>query len=203
MRNERFKSCGKRRGLCADRAGEIGRHHGIVLRGVRERLGREPVAHGDFRRALIGRQLIEQGAIVARIDDYGDRGMVLRRGAHHGRAADVDVLDGILVAAVGPRHGGGKRIEIDGEQIDGLDAVLAHDLLVEAAAPEKAAVDLRMKCLHPAAHDLRKAGVLGDFLDRDAVTAPGAWRCRRSRAARCRAPSARARTRRSQFYRKR
>ena len=41
---------------------------------------------------------------------------------------------------------------------------------VDAAAPEKAAVDLRVQGLDAAVHDFRKAGVFGDFLDRNAVT---------------------------------
>ena len=95
--------------------------------------------------------------------------MILRRGAHHGGPADVDVLDRVVVGAVGPRHGLGERIEIDGQQIDGLDAVLAHHLFVDAAAPQEPAVDLRMQRFHAAAHDFRKAGVLGNFLDGNSV----------------------------------
>ena len=169
LRNDRFRSSGNVGELAADRAGEVRGHHGIVLRGVRERLGRELLAHGDMGRALIGRQLVEQAAVIAGIDHHRDRGVILRRRAHHGRAADIDVLDRIVVAAVGPRHGRGKRVEIDREQIDRLDAVLAHDVLIDAAAPQQAAVNLRVQGFHPAAHDLGKAGVFGDFLDRNAV----------------------------------
>ncbi len=95
--------------------------------------------------------------------------MIFRRGAHHGRAADIDIVDRIVVGAVGAAHGGGERIEIDRQQIDGLDGVLAHHRLIEAAPAQQAAVNLRMQGLDAAAHDFRKAGVLGDFLDRDAV----------------------------------
>jgi hypothetical protein len=68
-----------------------------------------------------------------------------------------------------PRHGGRKRIEIDDEQIDRLDAMLAHHVLIETPAPEQAAVDLRVKRLHPSAHDLGKARVLGNLFHRDTV----------------------------------
>ena len=131
------------------------------------------------RRALIRGELVEQGAVVAGIDDHRDRGVILGGGAHHRRAADVDILDGVVVAAVGARHGGRKWIEIHDEQIDGLDAVLAHHVLVETAAPQQTAVDLRVKSLHPAAHDLGKARVLRDFLHRDAV--PHQELCRAAR----------------------
>ena len=156
--------------LPADGAGEVSRYHGIVLRRVRESLGRELLTHADVGSSLIGGQFVEQTAIVARIDHHGDRGVILRGGAYHGRAADIDVLDRILVAAVGPRHGRGERIEIDRQQIDRLDAVLAHHLFVQAAASQEPAVNFRMQSLDPASHDLRKAGVLGDFLDGNAVT---------------------------------
>ena len=96
--------------------------------------------------------------------------MVLGGGAHHGGPADVDVLDGVVIAAVGPRHGGRERVQIHREQVDGLDVVIAHHVLVDAAAPEQTAVDLGMQGLDAAAHDFRKAGVLGHFLHRDAVT---------------------------------
>jgi hypothetical protein len=119
--------------------------------------------------AVCANQLIEQGAIVARIHDDGDGGVILRGGAHHGRAADVDIIHRIFVAAVGARHRGGKWIQIDGQQIDGLDVVRAHHLFIEAAPSQQAAVNLRVQSLDAAAHDFREAGVFGHFLDRDAV----------------------------------
>ena len=61
LRNDRFRSSGKRRGAPADRAGEVCRYHGIVLRGMRKRLGRELLAHDDVGRTLVGRQFIERG----------------------------------------------------------------------------------------------------------------------------------------------
>ncbi len=136
---------------------------------MREGLGGELLAHGNIRGALIGGQFIEQCAIIARIHDDGDGGVILRGGAHHGRAADIDIVDRVLVAAVGARHRGGERIEIDGQQIDGLDVVRAHHRFIEAAPSQQAAVNLRMQGLDAAAHDFREAGVLGHFLDRDAV----------------------------------
>ena len=77
---------------------------------MRERLGRELLTHDDVRRALVRGQLIEQAAIVARIDDHRDGCVILGRRTHHRRPADVDVLDGILIAAIGPRDGRCKRV---------------------------------------------------------------------------------------------
>ena len=85
--------------------------------------------------------------------------MVLGRGAQHRRPADVDVLDGVVVAAARPGGGRGKRIEVDDQQVDRLDAVFAHHLVVLPAPTEQAAVHLRVERLDPPVHDLRKARV--------------------------------------------
>ena len=122
-----------------------------------------------LRRALVGGQLIEQRAVIARIHDHGHRGVILRGGAHHGRTADIDIVHRVVVAAIGARHGGGEGIEIDGQQIDGFDVVLAHHRFVDAAPSQEAAVNLRMQGLDAAAHDFGKAGVLGHFLDGNTV----------------------------------
>ena len=47
--------------------------------------------------------------------------------------------------------------------------MIAHDRFVGATPAQQAAMDLRVQRLDAAAHDLGKAGVLGDFLDGDAV----------------------------------
>ena len=47
----------------------------------------------------------------------------------------------------GARDGGRKRIEIDDQQVDRLDAVRAHGLIVGAAPAEQAAVHARMQRL--------------------------------------------------------
>ena len=57
---------GKGRRFAADGAGKIGRHHRIVLRGVRKRLRRKLLAHRDVGRALIRGQFVEQTAVIAR-----------------------------------------------------------------------------------------------------------------------------------------
>ena len=79
----------------ADGAGEISRHHRVVLRGMRKGLGGKCLAHGELVAALVGRQFVQQAAIIAGVDDHGDRGVILRRRPHHRRSADVDVLDGL------------------------------------------------------------------------------------------------------------
>ena len=72
--------------------------------------------------------------------------MVLGRAAQHGRAADIDVLDGVLERAVGLRDGGFERVEVHDDEVDELDAVLLGflEVLMRIAAAEEAAMDLRV-----------------------------------------------------------
>ena len=92
--------------------------------------------------------------------------MVLRRGAQHGRAADVDVLDRVGEAAIRIRHRLLERIEVDDQQVDPCDAMLAHRVGVGITPREQSCVDLRMKRLHAAVHHLREPGVRRDLDDR-------------------------------------
>jgi len=70
--------------------------------------------------------------------------MILGRRAHHGGSADVDVLDRIFDRAAGLRD---RRatVEVDDDQVDRRDVVLAHDGFVDAASAEQAAVNLRVQ----------------------------------------------------------
>jgi hypothetical protein len=114
-------------------------------------------------------ELIQHIAIIRRVDHDGNGLVVLGGGAHHGRSADVDVLHRVLVAAA--RLGNRRRegVQIHGQQIDGVDFMLTHDRIINAAPAEQPAVDFRMQGFHPPVHDFRKASVLGHFLDGHAV----------------------------------
>ena len=108
-------------------------------------------------------ELGQHDRVVARVDHDGDVGVVLGRGADHGGAADVDVLDaGREVGALG--DGRFERIEIDDEEIDRADAVRLHRarMLAVVADREQAAVHLGMQRLDAAVHHFGKAGELGD-----------------------------------------
>ena len=80
----------------------------------------------------MGVEFVEKRLVILHVDDDVDEPMVLGRGADHGRAADVDILDHRVI--VGTRSDG--RLD--------------------------AAVDFRMQGLHPAVHHLGKARQLGD-----------------------------------------
>ena len=63
-------------------------------------------------------------AYCAGVGQHRDVLPVLRRRAHHRRAADVDVLDRVFERAAGLGDGGLERVEVDDQQVDRADAVL-------------------------------------------------------------------------------
>ena len=54
---------------------------------------------------LVGGHLIENDSIISRIDNHCDGLVVLGGAAQHGRAANIDILDGVLEGAVGLGNG--------------------------------------------------------------------------------------------------
>ena len=176
---------------------EITGDHRVVARRVRKRLGREARSRRRGRAAVVRGQLREH-----RGDSRPDRPprprrcVILRGGPQHRRAADVDVLDRLGVAAVRPRDRLRERIEIHHQQIDRLDAVQRHDLIVDAAPAEQAAVDLRMQGLDAASHDLGESRVVrhlahAEAAARSRLAVPPVERSSMSRAVSARARSTR------------
>src|SRR5690606_1226354 len=134
---------------------EVVGDHAVVGGGVPEGLDHQGVAGAVGELAVVGLQFVDDRAVVAGVHHDGHGPVVLGGGAHHGGAADVDVLDGGGQVAVGVRHRGGEGVEVDHHHVDGLDAVLRHHPVVDAPAAEDAAVDLRVQGLDPAVHHLR------------------------------------------------
>ena len=95
-------------------------------------------------------------------------GVVLGRRADHRGPADIDILDRVLEAAVGIGDGLLERVEVDDHEVYGLDAVFAHDIVVDAAAAQNAAVHLRMQGLDAPRHHFGEARVIRNFGHRDA-----------------------------------
>jgi hypothetical protein len=135
----------------------------VVLRGVGESLFRQVEAGGIGQRTAVGLHLGNQRRVVGRVGDDGDMAVVLGRGAHHRRTADVDVLDGV-VEGVRLRHRGDEGIQVDAYQVDVAHAMLVHrrDMFGQVAARQDAAVHLGMQRLDPAVEHFRKAGVFAD-----------------------------------------
>ena len=99
-------------------------------------------------------QLGQHHAVVGGIDHDPDVVVVLGRGAHHGRAADVDEFD---------RRVRGERVEVADHQVDEADAQLVEgvEVLGLGAVGEDAAVDDRVEGLDPAPEHLGGAGQVG------------------------------------------
>ena len=141
----------------------------VIGRRARVGLLRHLAAEAQPRRAVVGLQFLEQARIILDVDDHDDVGVILRRGANHRGAADVDVLDH-LVERRGALKRVLERIEVDHQEIDGRDAVRDHRRLMRGIGTngEQAAVDARMQRLQPAVHHFRKSGELRDVDDGDA-----------------------------------
>ena len=131
---------------------EPGGDRGLVRGRVREGLGGELASRLGVD--LAGRLDLEQERVVA-VDraDRRDVLEVLRRGAEHRRAADVDHLDGLLLAHVLPARDLREGIEVHAHEVERLDSVLLERLHVRlhAAPSEDRAVDPRMQRLDAAA----------------------------------------------------
>ena len=118
---------------------------GIDLRGQRQ----ARAIAGRPRRVHFGKH----ARVIRGVDHHrhpASLGAVIFCGcAQHGGATDVDVFDRVGERAVGLRNGFTKRVQVDDEQIDAIDAVLGHRLQVlgAVAPPEQATVNFRVQRL--------------------------------------------------------
>ena len=91
-------------------------------------------------------------------------------GAHHGRAADVNVFNRVFQRAACFGDGGGKGVEIDAHKVNIADAVFRHlrGVVAQIAPPEYAAVDFRVQGFDAAVQHFGKARVVRHFNHGDA-----------------------------------
>ena len=141
---------------------------------MRECLGGKTGTGVDAGGAIVGVELAQNLRIVDRIDDHSHRVMVLGRGTHHGRPADIDVFDGIRIGAVGFGHGLRERVEIHDQKVDGRYVVLCHNGVVDAATAQEAAMHARVQGFDAPVHDLGKAGIGADVDYRETRVPQGA-----------------------------
>jgi hypothetical protein len=115
-----------------------------------------------------GRQGRQEGRVLLGTGQHRHIGMVLGGGAHHRRAADIDVLDRHLPGHIRARDGFAEGIEIHHHHIDRIDALGGQiSLMGRLIAPgEDAAVDAWVQRFHASAQDLRCSGVLRHLGDR-------------------------------------
>ena len=126
---------------------------------------------GSIRSPALGAKLGKHGVVIGRIAYDGDILPVLGGTSHHGRPADVDVLDGLFEGDTLLSDGLAERIEIHAHEVDGLYALLGKSLhmLREFPASEYPSVHLRMQSLHAAVQDLGESGNLADAYGPDAL----------------------------------
>ena len=92
------------------------------------------------------------------LDDDGDGGVVLGRRADHRGAADVDLLDHVVGRS--PRgHSRGERIQVNDDEVEGLDAQVRELVAVRLEAPvgKDARVNAWVQRLDPAVEALGEA----------------------------------------------
>ena len=104
-------------------------------------------------------------AVVGWIADHDHVLVILGRRAQHGRAADVDVFDGVVERAVFLGNSCLERVQIDHHHVDGRNVVLGQlgHVLGEIAAGQDATVHFRVQGLDAAIEHFREAGVVGHF----------------------------------------
>lgn len=131
-----------------------------------EGLGGQPLAGDEVEPAVLdGAQDV---GVPRGAGDDGHRRVVLRRRAHHRRAADVDLLDALVGRGAG-RDGLTEQVQVDDDQVERLDAQLGQLPLVvlQAQVGEDAGVHARVQRLDAAVQALGEAGQLLDLGDRD------------------------------------
>ncbi len=148
-------------------AAQVIRDGPVIAGRVFEGLDRERKAGGIRHAAALPAQLRQHRPVVGAVDQHGDGGMVLGRGAQQGGPADIDVLDRHRQVAVRARHGLLEGVQIDHDHVDRRNTVFRHHRLVEPAAGKDAAMHLRVQRLDAPVHHLREAGEVGDLDHRD------------------------------------
>ena len=141
------------------RAAEPVRDRRLIRRRRLERLAREPLPRLRRRVAVLA-QLRQDVVVLRRAGDDGDVREVLRRGAEHRRAADVDHLDDLGLGRVGQLRDPRERVQRDADEVDEVDLLLLESLhvLVELAPREDAGMDARVERLDAAAQHLGSHG---------------------------------------------
>ena len=100
-----------------------------------------------------------QHAVITRgFDNHGNAGVVLGRGPHHGRSADVDLLHTLVNLGPGV-HRLAERIEVHHDQIERVDLqpLERRNMLGVAGVGQQAGMDMGMKSLDTAVQHFRKS----------------------------------------------
>ena len=115
---------------------------------------------------VAGLRGLDDLAVAGRVHDDRHGRVVLRGRAHHGRPADVDLLDdGVLRGA--RVHGVHERVEVHDDEVERLHLELAQlgHVVLTTTVGQDARVHARVQRLHAAVQALLEPGDLGDLGD--------------------------------------
>src|SRR5690606_11877997 len=106
----------------------------IVGRGVGINLAGQFQAQG-IRGLAICVNLLQDLVVIGRVNHHGNAtgfgAMVFGSGTQHGGATDVDVFNRVGKVATGFGNGFTERIQIDHQQVDGVNIVFFHGVQVD------------------------------------------------------------------------
>ena len=141
---------------------QIAGYGGVRTRGVAKRLqgqASQPIGRKNSAVSDVG----DSVGIIVRIDEHGHAAVVLGSRAHHGGAADVDLLDRLLPRDAGPGDGLPEGIEVHRHQVDGRDVVRPHLLFLIGQERQNTAQHLGVKRLDASAHDFGLPRIIGNL----------------------------------------
>ena len=157
--------------MCAvlAQAGQIIGDRTVVLGGVHEDFLHQAEPEVQ-RRTTVASQFRQHFRVVVRTDDDEDVSEVLRRRAQQAGTADVDLLDQRIEGRVRILSGLAKRIEIDDDDVDRLDALVGdgREIVLAIAPGENAGMHRRMQRFHPAVQHLGEPRDVRHIEDRQA-----------------------------------
>ena len=108
---------------------EIVGNHRVVAGGVAENFLSQSQSRGRAHFTFFF-QFGKHLTVIGRIHNNRDTFMVFSRRADHCRTADIDIFDRVFKSAIRFGHRCFKRIEIDNDDIDGIDIVIGQSLHV-------------------------------------------------------------------------
>ena len=120
---------------------------------------------GFFRQMPGGLQLRQRCGVLGGVGQHAHIFPVLGATAHHGGAANVNVLDSIVQAATGPGYSGLKGVEVDHQQVNGVNAMRGQRCHVfgHLTAGEQTAVHCGVQGFDAAVQHLGETREFGHF----------------------------------------
>ena len=144
----------------------------VVLADAVER-GHGQCKAGGVAPAAVLAQLVHHRAVLRGVGEHRHVLPIFGSTAHHGGAANVDVLDRVFQGATGLGHRRFKGVQVDDQQIDGVNAMRLQGLHVrrQIAAGQQAPVHHGVQGFDAAIEHLRKAGHIGHLAHGQALVA--------------------------------